>query len=162
MRRNAMAILAGLSLGVAILASAGLAAAGTQEDLEAIEKVRKMEVAGVNSGDPDNAVRAYADDVVQLAPNEPAIAGKSNIRAWIAGMYEQFDLKINYTSADVTVSGDWASEHYAGTATFMPKDGSASVTEDIKGIHIYKRQADGSWRITHDIWNTDAPAAAME
>jgi ketosteroid isomerase-like protein len=31
------------------------------------------------------------------------------------------------------------------------------MPEALKGIHIYRRQADGSWKITHDAWNFDAP-----
>ena len=44
-----------------------------------------------------------------------------------------------------------------GDATFTPKDGSDPVVEQLKGIHIYQRQADGTWKIARDIWNTDAP-----
>jgi ketosteroid isomerase-like protein len=25
----------------------------------------------------------------------------------------------------------------------------------IKGIHVYKRQADGSWQMAQDVWNSD-------
>jgi hypothetical protein len=33
------------------------------------------------------------------------------------------------------------------------------VTETIKDIHVYQRQADGSWRIYGDVWNADPPQA---
>jgi hypothetical protein len=31
------------------------------------------------------------------------------------------------------------------------------VTERIKGIHVMKRQPDGTWKIAQDVWNSDAP-----
>ena len=40
--------------------------------------------------------------------------------------------------------------------------GAKPMTEGMKGIHVYRRQADGSWKITKVIWNgdqrLDAPA----
>jgi len=33
-----------------------------------------------------------------------------------------------------------------------------AVTEYVgKGMHIYRRQGDGSWKIAEDIWNSDKP-----
>lgn len=29
------------------------------------------------------------------------------------------------------------------------------MTEGLKGMNVYRRQADGSWRITQAIWNGD-------
>ncbi len=76
-------------------------------------------------------------------------------------MTEQFDLTVNYTSSDLTVSGDWSSEYYTGNVTMTPKAGGEAIRETIKGIHIYQRQADGSWKMTQDIWNADAAPPAM-
>jgi ketosteroid isomerase-like protein len=133
-------------------------AATTAADVTAISDVREMEAEGVGSGDVEAGVAAYADDVVFMAPDEPAMNGKDAIRTWLTGLWEQFDLVVDYTSSHIVVSGDWAMERYAGNATFTPKAGGEPVVEQIKGIHIYNRQSDGAWRITHDIWNTDAPA----
>jgi hypothetical protein len=33
--------------------------------------------------------------------------------------------------------------------------------EDVgKGLHVYGRQSDGSWKLTHDIWNSDHSLAS--
>ena len=37
-----------------------------------------------------------------------------------------------------------------------PRAGGEAVTETFKGIHVYRRQADGSWKIAQDAWNMDA------
>ncbi|MFI5311976.1 MAG: hypothetical protein ACHQQ3_12125 [Gemmatimonadales bacterium] len=48
---------------------------------------------------------------------------------------------------------------YAGELTLTPKaKGGKPMTQVIKGIHIFKRQADGKWLISQDVWNSDAPA----
>ncbi len=69
-------------------------------------------------------------------------------------------MSLEYTGSDVTVAGDWAIERYVGTVMMTPKAGGETITETIKGIHIYRRQPDGSWRIAQDIWNSnEAPPA---
>ena len=42
-------------------------------------------------------------------------------------------------------------------ADATPRKGGKPMTETIKGIHIYKRQSDGTWKIAQDVWNTDPP-----
>jgi ketosteroid isomerase-like protein len=62
----------------------------------------------------------------------------------------------------VTVAGDWAIQRYAYQLTLTPKAGGQSMEERGKGIHIFRRQPDGSWLIVQDIWNSDAPPAAPQ
>ena len=57
--------------------------------------------------------------------------------------------------------GDVAIERYSGLFTVTPKAGGDAVAENIKGIHVYRRQADGSWKMTHDVWNSDDPLPGM-
>ena len=78
------------------------------------------------------------------------------------GLYFAILHKKRDPSAEVTVSGDWAVETYGGVATFSLKGGGDTFVEQIKGIHVYQRDDDGAWQITHDIWNVDAEPAAME
>ncbi len=162
MSRYLVAVLAGFSVAMAIPCSAGEPTAMTEEDVAAIKQVREMEEEGVSSGDPESSLDAYADDVVFMPPGEPGVKGKDAVRAWLGKLYDQFDVNLHYTSGDIKVSGDSAFEHYAGNATFTPKAGGDALVEKIKGIHIYHRQADGTWKITHDIWSADEPPPAME
>ncbi len=162
MSRYLVAVLAVFSVAMAIPCSAGEPEAMTEEDVAAIKQVREMEAESINSGDPENSLGAYADDVVFMPPNEPATTGRDAARTWLATQYKQFDIDLQYTSGDIKVSGDSAFEHYAGNATFTPKAGGDAIVEQIKGIHIYHRQADGTWKITHDIWSSDAPPPDME
>jgi uncharacterized protein (TIGR02246 family) len=157
-----MSVLAALSLAVTLLCAGSAAAGMHEEDVAAINKVREMENEGTNSGDPEKGVRAYADDIVFMPPGEQQIKGKDAVRGWLEAMWEQFDLDLVYTSAEITVSGDWASERYYGKVTLTPKAGGDTLKEEVKGIHIYRRGEDGSWRIVNDIWNAYVPPPAKE
>ncbi len=127
----------------------------TEADRQAIDAVRDQEVEAFNTGDMS---LAYAtDDLVNLPPGEPATVGKAAAQAWMEGFFAVFTPSLTYTSADVIVDGDLAVEHYTGSATLTPTEGGEAMVETFKGIHIYQRQADGSWKMTHDVWNFDAP-----
>ena len=60
----------------------------------------------------------------------------------------------------MVVSGDLAVHRFTGELTLTPKAGGDAVTEAIKGLHVLRKQADGTWKITQDVWNTDRPAPA--
>ena len=144
------------AVAVAFLLLAGPAVAGSEEDVAAINKVREMEAATVNSSDAGVVESIYAKDVEYIPPGEPALKGTDAVQQWVTAMVDQFEVDLVYTSADVKVVGDWAFEQYAGTATLKPKAGGDAMVENVRGIHIYHRGEDGSWKITHDIWNSDA------
>ena len=136
----------------------------SQEDMEAdvaaVNAVREQEVAAIASGEANTAY--LAGDAVLMPPNEPGVSGIDAIDVWFRDLLAQFtSTSLTYTSSEITVSGDWAIEHYAGTFTVTPVGGGDSVEEVLKGIHVYRREADGSWKMVYDVWNSDAPLPEM-
>lgn len=129
----------------------------SQADVAAINGVRERELAFVNTGNLDSLMTVYSSDIVSMPPQEPAVTGQDGIRKWGEAMFAQVALNVRYTSSEVSVSGDWAVDRYTATLTATPKAGGSAVAETIKGVHIMKRQPDGTWRIAQDVWNSDAP-----
>ena len=111
----------------------------------------------INAGDLEGSLAVYTEDCAMLPPNEPLLNGHEALRSWFEGFYEQFNVNGRYTSSDVVVAGDWAIERYAGIFTFTPKAGGEPIDDALKGIHIYRRQPNGTWRIAQDVWNSDNP-----
>lgn len=129
-------------------------AVSTEADLAAIEAVREAEVAAFESGDPSLSHMVHS--LVIMPPNEAQAVGMEAGRAWAEAFMGAATIDaLDYTDSSIIVAGDWAIEHYGGAVTMTPADGE-SIDETIKGIHIYQRQEDGSWKMTHDIWNFDA------
>jgi uncharacterized protein (TIGR02246 family) len=151
-----------VSTGIAVIVLLGCAQTArrenTQADIDALKQVREREIASLRDGHPDSLVAVFTTDAVLLPPGEPAVSGSDAIRRWAQGMLDQFTIKGGYTGSDVNVAGDWAIERYSGTMSVTPKKGGASVEDRLRGIHIYRRQSDGSWRIAQDIWNSGPPA----
>lgn len=101
--------------------------------------------------DVDGVLAVYSADVVMMPPNEPAIRGKDALRPWFTKLFSQQAFQASSgTSEGLEVAGDLDVERI----TLRNSAGQATG----KVIHVYRRQADGTWQITQDIWNTDAPA----
>ncbi len=147
------------AFAVAACAPQGPSQEEMEADIAAVNAVREQEVAGIAAGEVD--ISYLAQDAVMMPPNEPALNGVTAIDEWLGNFLSQFAASLNYTSSEITVSGDWAIEHYAGTLTLTPVGDGDSMAEVLKGIHVYRREADGSWKMVYDVWNSDAPAPGM-
>jgi len=133
----------------------------TAADVAALKAMQDRELAVLSSGNLDTIMTAYTSDLYMMAPGEPAVVGSDAVRKWVGAMLADNTVTGKYTSADVEVSGDLGVVRYAGDLVVTPKKkGGQPMTEHIKGLHVFKRQADGSWKIAQDVWNTDAPPPA--
>ncbi len=158
-----LAVLAALltvTLAFACSQSGEQQASANQADVEAINKLREQEMAAFSAADVITLLGLFTNDVIVMPPNEPALSGKDALRSWAENIYKQFTVQGKYTSSDIVLAGDWAFERFTSTLTTKPVAGGEPVQEVIKGLHIYHRQSDGSWKIAQDIWNTDNPPDA--
>ena len=148
-------ITAGFLLGCAPTNDANL-----DEDRAAVRATIDTEIRGGNAGDAEVFLSAFSDDAVAMPPNAPAVAGDA-FREWTRGFFDQIELAVSYEDVQLIVAGDHAIHHYAFEWTVTPKAGGEPFSERGQGIHILRREPDGSWKITHDIWNANAPPAGM-
>jgi len=133
----------------------------TEADLNAISEVREQEMAAINAANVEGFLTVLTEDVIVMPPNEPAINSKDAVESWTQSLLDRFAVQADYTSSDIVVAGDWAFEHFSGNWTLTPKAGGEPIAETFKGIHIYQRQSDGSWKIAWDTWNSDNPPAGQ-
>ena len=56
------------------------------------------------------------------------------------------------------MTSDWAYERFSFSRTMTPTGGGEPTTARGKGIHVYRRQSDGSWKLARDLWNSDEAA----
>lgn len=106
--------------------------------------------------DVDKTVSFYGDGAVVMSPKAPAVHGSENIRkGWAEGFATPGPgLSWRTTAVEVARSGDLAYEN--GTYDFVTtgKDGKTS-DEKGKYLVIWKKQADGAWKVAVDMDNTD-------
>ena len=126
--------------------------------LEAIDRTRDEHVAALNANDADAWVRCFTADGVQMPPNDAVNIGVENIRAWSKGMLSAFRVEFSLDAEEVELAGErWAFERGGYTIALSPAAGGAPLRDSGKYVTIYERQADGSWLMARDIWNSDQP-----
>ncbi len=158
--RNAIPLT--LAFAVAACAAADEATNDPAADAAAITAVRVAEGQAAEAGNAEAYLALLTDDVVVMPGNEPPFTGKVAAREWLDEFAEQFEIVFDsYVTDEIEVSGDLAYERYTGVWTVTPRAGGDPVTEHLKGIHIYHRQADGSWLIARDVWNSSDPLPEM-
>ncbi len=129
----------------------------TAADMAAINSVHDEHTAALNAGDAASYVALLTEDAVLLPPNQPAVLGRDAIRDYRQTMFEQNTLDVTRSSEKAVVTGDWAyvSHNYRGTLT--PTAGGEPSEISGKGITIFQRQPNGSWKISRYLWSSDTP-----
>jgi len=116
--------------------------------------------ASLGAGDADAWASLWMEDGVQMPPDAPAVAGRSQIREKLRGILTQFRFDMRIHTEEVRTAGEWAFARGLYQATLTPKTGGPSIPIDGKFLTILARQADGSWRIYRDIFNSNLPPGA--
>lgn len=103
---------------------------------------------------------AFVDSTASIQqPNAPTVTGTAAIRALIEGFYALPNLSGTWqpTRVEAARSGELA--YSSGTYQLSYNDPSGKpVTERGKYIEIWRRQADGSWKMVLESFNSDTPA----
>jgi uncharacterized protein (TIGR02246 family) len=124
----------------------------------AIEAANAKFTAATEKGDSAAVVALYDANAIAFPPGEPAWNGTAAIGKGFGGMMGAFTIKdFTLTANDVVVGGDYAVETGTYKMTMVPKKGAA-MEDHGKYVVVWKKQADGGWKLYRDIWNTDVAA----
>jgi len=125
-----------------------------------IEAMNDKSEKDMVSGVWDTTLATYADDAVSMPNFDPMSKGKKAIKAQygrMMGSGMKFT-KIDFTTTDVQVSGEYAYEIGTYTMTFeMPPMGQ--MTDEGKYLTVYQHDKDGSWKVKVETWNTNKQPA---
>lgn len=107
--------------------------------------------------DVEATVGFYADDASVLPPNAPIANGKDAIRGlWTTMLVPEVSVSWQAGKVEVARSSDIA--YLIGTYSMSIKGPDGTPTNDNgKLVEVWKKQADGSWKVVADIFNSDIP-----
>ncbi len=150
-------------VGAMVLAASGASAqtkpAGADE--AAIAKVRTAYEKAAGTQDGAALAKLYAPDGVEMPPNGPAAKGRAAIEAFHKAFGQQFMMHgMTITSTETKVHGDYAYDVGTYKQGLMPMKGGAVIDDHGKYIVLLKKDASGSWWVTHAIYNSDVPLPA--
>jgi uncharacterized protein (TIGR02246 family) len=121
-------------------------------DKAAIEAADQAWQEAVRSGDWAGAAALYAENAVFMPPNEPAVEGRGNIQVWFEALPPVTAVEIK--TAEIDGLGDLAFTRGTYSMTMSP-EGMSSITDSGKYVGIFRKQADGSWLYSRDIFNSN-------
>jgi uncharacterized protein (TIGR02246 family) len=121
-----------------------------EADAKYSEAIRQSNVAGV--------VDVYTVDATMVPPDGEIVKGKQAIEELYKRFFQMGMKEIVFTTIEVGGSGNMAYEIGKSKVRIQP-EGQAAMTDSTKYLVIWKRQADGTWKVHVDIWNVNAPPA---
>ena len=135
------------------------AAVDLAKEEAAIRQADAQWLAAAKSHDLEKTVSSWTDDAVIVAPDQPVIRGRKAIHDYVAGAFATPGFSIDWKTDVIVVSrsGDMAYSTGSDTFTFAGA-GKKLVTQHSRGVVVWRKQPDGSWKAAVDIWNTEGSA----
>ena len=108
-------------------------------------------------------VDVFADDAIIIGSGGPDVVGAKAIRALYTDLMKQASLRVNFTTAEVTVADSVAVERGNYSLVITDK-ATGKVLQSVKNnhMHIMKKQPDGTWKTWRMMTSrAEAPAEAQ-
>jgi len=143
-----------------------LSCAAPQVDMTALKKTvddyNAASKEAMMTGNSDKVMAYYQDDAMEMAPNMAIAKGKDAIKAMQDQMMKS-GMKVTavtFSTTDLQAGGTIAYElgTYDMTMTMPPM---GEIKDHGKYVAIWHQQADGTWKVRAETWNSDMPMTAM-
>jgi ketosteroid isomerase-like protein len=113
----------------------------------------ERERTAIATGDSAEYFAVLTDDAVFMPPNSMAKEGE-DLRNWLGSFVRDFRVEwLSVVSTELEVVSDLAYHTFAYTWRVTPRNGGEGKISSGKGLHILRRQVDGCWKISREIWN---------
>jgi ketosteroid isomerase-like protein len=131
-----------------------------ETDLAAISAFNVKYLKAINDGDITALSALTDDDHIMLMPGAAPLMGKAANDAANGHTYEQSRIEEHWYPLETVIDGNLAYQRGTFTVVATPKGAGTARSVGGNFLRIYRRQADGSWRMTRDMFNTAPPATA--
>lgn len=123
--------------------------ASTDRVLAAIE----IEREAMECGNFDRYLTVLTDDAIYMPPNSSSKTG-AELRNWLRSFLEGFRVEwLSFESTETLIAGEMAFHSYTYTWRVCARANGEPTIAAGKGVHLLRRQKDGSWKIAREIWN---------
>jgi uncharacterized protein (TIGR02246 family) len=119
--------------------------------------------AAAQAKDAAKFVSFYAEDATVMMEDAPDVTGIAGIREAMGGMMQDpnFALSFTPTSVEVARSGELAFEGGSYSLTMTDPASKQAASESGHYLVVWKKQADGTWKVARDIPVSDGAATPV-
>jgi ketosteroid isomerase-like protein len=159
--KKRLVILVLAALAATLVALAGCATtpvSSTEADATAIRQIYTAYTTAAERGDSAAWLLLWDKGGIQLRPNAPARSKErldAEVPAQFKARIDASDMTMVINPLEITVNGPWAYSQGLYTQNMTNKSTGAKTLVDGKYLTIFKRQADGSWKIYRDCFNSN-------
>ena len=143
------------ALSCVVLACQPAPAKLSEADIAALRAGVDSIEAQILSNRDSAAAAHYTETAVFMVPNLPAVEGRAAIRAWFAGGPPLTSFTL--TPVEIDGSGDLAYVRGTWTLAIAAAGRTPAIEDHGKFLEVRRKQADGSWLMVADIFNSDVP-----
>ena len=125
----------------------------SQENEKAIRNLHDAFEKSLIALDWEVLIEFYAEDAVQMPPNEPVVVGKESIQARFGNLkgisWEHRERHIKIIDGRDDLVFVWSTFKQSGEFNGSPFNNSGEM------LQVYRKQSEGSWKIVCDVWSYD-------
>ena len=125
----------------------------SSQDITAITSIWPKAAQNLVEQNFEAFLNLYTDDPIVMPPNSPALHGKEVIKRWMTAFPRVTEAW--FTGDEIVGAGDLAFVRGRYSFTLQIQGAPGPIEDHGKFIEIRKRQADGSWPIFREMFNSD-------
>jgi ketosteroid isomerase-like protein len=158
MRVTVLAVLGAVALGGAGGACRPAPPPLADADKASIKAVGDSFIVYFRANRDTEIAALYSEHAILMPPNHGAVEGRAAIHAF----FEGYPAIPDFTATPIEVEGRGDLAYVRGTYSFsLPATGGQpAISDHGKFVEIRRRQPDGKWLVTVDIFNSDVPLPA--
>jgi len=123
-----------------------------------LERDAQWAAAVAEGRDVERILEFWTDDALVYPPGFPPVAGKAALRAYVHASLAIPGFRITWASSDVRLSPDGQLAYMLSENIVTAPDPTGHLaTSRGRAVTIWRREPDGEWRCSVDIWNPGAP-----
>ncbi len=126
-----------------------------EKDIQAIKEMSSERAEAFRNGDAAGIAIHFSENSILMAPGNHSFDGRDAVRDYYQSIFDQYETDLESYYEEVEVSCEIAYGRGFAEVTLTSKDSGDTEVSTSKYINILKRQSDGSWITTHDIWNSN-------
>lgn len=125
------------------------------DDIVKITAISAERAKAFNDGNANGIAIHFTEDAFLMAVASETKIGREAIQAYYQAIFDEFKTELESGYQDVKVDGNLAYGRGFAKLWLTPKSGGEKIYSESKYLNTLKRQGDGKWKTTHDIWNSN-------